>query len=118
MKKIMAFAGAAAMALSMAGCGGGKDMSGSEFVGEWTATNYEMWEIEMSAEEMGETIVNLKADGKADLTLMEEEIKNANWDETEDGGITIKKGGVEIEGYMENGGLTLTYSDIYIYLQK
>lgn len=117
MKKFMAFATAGVLVLSMTGCGGGKDMSGSEFVGEWKATGYEMWEMEMSAEDMGETTVNLKADGKADLTLMEEEIKNAKWDETENG-ITIKKGGVEIEGYMEDGGLTLTYSDIYIYLQK
>ena len=115
MKKILAFASAAVMVLSMTACGG-KDLSGSPYAGKWEATSYEMWEIEMSTEEMGATTVTLNGNGKAEMVLMDQSA-NAKWDETESG-IEISGGGLTIEGYMDGDNLVLTYSDVYIYLQK
>ena len=115
MRKVLAFASAAVMVLGMTACGG-KDLSGSPYAGKWVAEGYEMWEIEMGSEDLGETSVDLHTDGKAEMVLMDETV-NVNWDET-DSGIEISGGGITIEGHMESKYLVLTYSDVCIYLLK
>ena len=115
MRKVLAFASAAVMAISMTACGG-KDLSGSPYAGKWVAEGYEMWDIEMGSEDLGETSVNLNTDGKAQMVLMDETV-NVNWDET-DTGIEISGGGITIEGHMEDDYLVLTYADGCIYLEK
>jgi len=114
MRKILAFAAAAVTALSMTACG--KDLSGSPFAGKWYASGYEMWEIEMTSDELGETSVDLKTDGTAEMILMGESV-NVKWDET-DTGIEISGGGITIDGRMEEEYLVLSYSDVSIYMEK
>lgn len=120
MKKILAFASAGVMVLSMTACGAGgpkKDLSGSPYAGKWEAVGYEMWEIEMTSEDVGETSVTLNTDGKAEMVLMDEKA-DCKWDET-DTGIEITGGqNIVIDGEMDGDYLVLTYSDICIYMQK
>ena len=97
----------------LVGCGG-KDMSGSPYVGTWHGTKAEYSGLEMSVESIfGDFSLELGKDGKATVITDGEE-KKGKWDETDNG--------VILDGEMEltADGDMLTYEEdgATIYFEK
>ena len=91
----------------LAGCGSGTVDPNDPNQGIWKATTGEMFGITSNVEEFfgqGFTI-ELKANGKCVLNV-DGEKANGTWT-LDNGAFTVKGGGIECEGRLENGILTL-----------
>lgn len=74
-----------AMVFAFSACGG-TDMSGSPYLGTWSATSAEYSGIEMSVENIigGEFTLTLNDDGSCDFSIAGE-TESGDWTETESG---------------------------------
>lgn len=115
MKKIIAIAACLIVALfCLAGCG--KDMSGSPYLGTWSATVAEYSGLEMSVESIlgGEFTLTLEDDGGCTLSIAGEE-DSGSWDETEKG-FNVED---EFDFIVaEDGIATLDYDGIILSFEK
>lgn len=117
MKKMMAVICCTAMlALCLMGCGNKVDLSGSSYLGNWTATTCEYEGFEMNVSDVvGEFSITLNADGSFGAVVGEEE-QSGTWEEVENG---IKLDGDEEMVFQDNGGnLDLEYDDVLMHFEK
>lgn len=101
-----------ALSFTFAACGG-KDMSGSPYLGTWTATTGEYSGIEISLESAlgGPFIFDLGDNGKCKMTVAGEE-ETGSWDETEDGFIVEDTLTFTVDGdnaFLDYEGVIITF---------
>lgn len=106
-RKMFALCAALVMMVSLAACGGGTDMSESEYVGTWECTSYVAQGVTVSPDEVGTSTLEFKADGKASYDLIGQ-TGEADWTETETG--------VEITD--ASGTVALTKTDATLVLEQ
>ena len=104
----------ALMALMIfAGCSKKVD---SKYVGTWNAEKYEYSGIELSTEEVGEAVMEIKSNGKLTITFDGEE-GTSKWEET-DNGLVIKDSDGELEVVEQDDYLVIEQDDDYMYFKK
>ncbi|HMN11838.1 MAG TPA: hypothetical protein PKD55_05880 [Bellilinea sp.] len=88
----------------------------SPLVGSWTAIKYEAAGMALDAEDIGESTLEIKSDGKVTAIFMGEG-GNGSWKET-DSGMVLKTGEEEIPLSYVKGQLVLDYEGMIITYQK
>ena len=107
MKKIFSLLLAAALLAGLAGCGGKNEANDDPNLGVWTAKTGEMLGITIDVTDMfdGGFTIELKSGGKCALTVSGKKA-NGNWT-LDNGAFSVKGGGIDCKGRLENGKLTL-----------
>ena len=107
MKKFITFVIVFMLVISMVACGGAKVDPNDPNQGMWRATTGEMFGLEANIEDFFEQgfTIELKAKGKCTLTV-DGKKANGTW-ALNNGAFTVKGGGINCQGRLENGKLTL-----------
>ena len=110
----------------LVGCGGGNGDSGvgtvssdSKYIGTWEGVKASFADEETTVEEVikGPFIMELKADGTADVTMGQEEKMTANWGETKEG-IKVKGDDINLDFEDKDGVLETSVIGMHFYLEK
>ena len=106
-KKLFAVLLVIAVTLSLVACGGGKVDPNDPNQGLWVAVNGEMMGFEMGVEEVFGEGFTIELQEKGKCTLMVDGKKaNGTWT-LDNGAFTVKGGGLDSKGRLENGVLQL-----------
>lgn len=123
MKKILSVLLVLALALSLTSCGlidsilSKFKKNDSPYVGTWNATGYQVSGMDIGTDMLGEGKLELKSNGKCDLTLAGQTYKGAKWKETETG-IEVSQGGTAYTATMNGGTMTLDFGQMLVYLER
>lgn len=111
---LLIFSACLLLVMSIAGCS--KPESNSPLVGKWTAIEYSAAGLTIDSAELGESTLDIRANGKLTAMFMGEG-GDGSWKETEDGMI-LKTGGEEIPLSLVDGRLVMDYEGLTITYQK
>ena len=107
MRKTIWIIFAAALTLSVSSCGGGKVDPSDPNQGLWIATEAEMWDIVVDVEDMFDGGFSIELMDKGKCTIIIDGKKGKGTWTLENGAFTIKGGGLNNSGRLENGRLNL-----------
>lgn len=113
MKRFVAVMMVVAMMLALCACG--KNMSDSKYCGMWKATTAEMSGIQIDVEEyLGSVTLDLKDNGKVDFDFAGDSA-SGKWEETSDG-VTIDNGDLVLTE--QDGTLVMDYEGVVLVFEK